>query len=99
MHRKHASVYDVPLRRISVAGYLVRAEVAALRRLTADIQRPYVVVLGGAKVADKFDALGSLLSMAPPTGSGGRGHGLPVPRRPRPQDRHLPARAGPGRRG
>ena len=33
-------------------------------RLTADIQRPYVVVLGGAKVADKFDALGSLLSMA-----------------------------------
>jgi Phosphoglycerate kinase/Major Facilitator Superfamily len=64
MHRKHASVYDVPLRRISVAGYLVRAEVAALLRLTADIQRPYVVVLGGAKVADKFDALGSLLSMA-----------------------------------
>ena len=64
MHRKHASVYDVPLRRISVAGYLVRAEVAALRRLTADIQRPYVAVLGGAKVADKFDAFGSLLSTA-----------------------------------
>jgi hypothetical protein len=66
MHRKHASVYDVPLCRISVAGYLVRAEVAALRRLTADIQRPYVVVLGGAKVADKFDALGSLLAVAFP---------------------------------
>jgi phosphoglycerate kinase len=64
MHRKHASVYDVPLRRISVAGYLVRDEVAALRRLTADIQRPYVVVLGGAKVADKFDAFGSLLATA-----------------------------------
>ena len=64
MHRKHASVYDVPLRRISVVGYLVRDEVAALRRLTADIQRPYVVVLGGAKVADKFDAFGSLLATA-----------------------------------
>jgi phosphoglycerate kinase len=64
MHRKHASVYDVPLRRISVAGYLVQAEVAALRRLMADIRRPYVVVLGGAKVADKFDAFASLLSTA-----------------------------------
>jgi phosphoglycerate kinase len=66
MHRKHASVYDVPLRCVSAVGYLVQAEVAALRLLTADIHRPYVVVLGGAKVADKFDALGSLLSMAFP---------------------------------
>jgi phosphoglycerate kinase len=64
MHRKHASVYDVPLRRASVAGYLVQAEVAALRQLTADIRRPYVVVLGGAKVADKFDAFASLMSRA-----------------------------------
>jgi phosphoglycerate kinase len=64
MHRKHASVYDVPLRCVSVVGYLVQAEVAALRQLTADIQRPYVVVLGGAKVADKFDAFGSLVSKA-----------------------------------
>jgi phosphoglycerate kinase len=64
MHRKHASVYDVPLRMISVAGYLVQAEVAALRRLTADIRPPYVVVLGGAKVADKFGAFGSLLARA-----------------------------------
>jgi phosphoglycerate kinase len=64
MHRKHASVYDVPLRCVSAAGYLVQAEVAALCRLTAQIQRPYVVVLGGAKVADKFDAFGSLLATA-----------------------------------
>jgi phosphoglycerate kinase len=62
MHRKHASVYDVPLRCVSAAGYLVQAEVAALRRLTAQVQRPYVVVLGGAKVADKFDAFGSLIA-------------------------------------
>jgi phosphoglycerate kinase len=64
MHRKHASVYDVPLRCVSAVGYLVQAEVAALRRLTAEIQRPYVVVLGGAKVADKFDAFGDLISKA-----------------------------------
>ena len=64
MHRKHASVYDVPLRCVSAVGYLVQAEVAALRRLTAQIQRPYVVVLGGAKVADKFDAFGSLIAAA-----------------------------------
>jgi len=64
MHRKHASVYDVPLRCVSAVGYLVQAEVAALDRLTAQIQRPYVVVLGGAKVADKFDAFGSLIATA-----------------------------------
>jgi phosphoglycerate kinase len=64
VHRKHASVYDVALRLPHAAGYLVQAEVAALRRLTADIRRPYVVVLGGAKVTDKFDAIGSLITTA-----------------------------------
>jgi len=46
------------------AGYLVQAEVAALNRLTADVRRPYVVVLGGAKVTDKFDTIGSLITAA-----------------------------------
>ena len=64
MHRKHASVYDVALRLPHAAGYLVQAEVAALTRLTASIRRPYVVLLGGAKVADKFDAIGSLITAA-----------------------------------
>jgi phosphoglycerate kinase len=64
LHRKHASVYDVPLRSPSAAGYLVQAEVAALSRLTGDIRRPYLVVLGGAKVADKFSAIASLISTA-----------------------------------
>jgi len=64
VHRKHASVYDVALRLPHAAGYLVHAEVDALSRLTADIKRPYVVVLGGAKVADKFGAFGSLLGAA-----------------------------------
>ena len=64
VHRKHASVYDVALRLPHAAGYLVQAEVAALTRLTANIRRPYVVLLGGAKVADKFEAIGSLITAA-----------------------------------
>jgi phosphoglycerate kinase len=63
MHRRHASVYDVPLRLPNSVGYLAQAEVAALTRLTADIRRPYVVVLGGAKVTDKFGAIGSLIAL------------------------------------
>ena len=64
VHRKHASVYDVALRLPHAAGYLVQAEVDALSRLTANIRRPYMVALGGAKVADKFDAFGSLIAAA-----------------------------------
>ena len=64
VHRKHASVYDVALRLPHAAGYLVQAEVDALGRLTASIRRPYLVVLGGAKVTDKFGAFGSLLGTA-----------------------------------
>ena len=64
VHRKHASVYDVALRLPHAAGCLVQAEVAALDRLTASIRRPYLVVLGGAKVTDKFGAFGSLLGAA-----------------------------------
>ena len=50
MHRKHASVYDMPALLPHAAGYLVLAEIAVLRQLTADPDRPYVVVLGGSKV-------------------------------------------------
>jgi phosphoglycerate kinase len=64
MHRKHASVYDVALRLPHAAGHLVQAEVAALSRLTGQIRRPYLAVLGGAKVTDKFGAIGSLLATA-----------------------------------
>jgi phosphoglycerate kinase len=64
VHRKHASVYDVALRLPHAAGNLVDAEVAALTHLTANIRRPYVVVLGGAKVEDKFEAIGGLIGTA-----------------------------------
>jgi len=64
VHRKHASVYDVPARLPHAAGYLIQAETAALGRLTSSIRRPYVVVMGGAKVADKLPVVESMFGMA-----------------------------------
>ncbi len=64
MHRKHASVYDVPGLLPHAAGQLVLAEVAMLRQLTTGPPRPYVVVLGGAKVSDKLGVIGNLLGHA-----------------------------------
>ncbi|MFI7442429.1 phosphoglycerate kinase [Nonomuraea indica] len=62
VHRKHASVYDVPRMLPHAAGGLVLAEVEVLRRLTEDTERPYVVVLGGAKVSDKLGVIANLLT-------------------------------------
>jgi len=61
VHRKHASVYDVPALLPHFAGRLVLREVEVLRTLTTDPQRPYVVVLGGAKVSDKLAVIEALL--------------------------------------
>ncbi|WP_305883849.1 phosphoglycerate kinase [Actinoallomurus soli] len=61
VHRKHASVYDVPQRLPHAAGGLIAAEVDVLRRLTGEPTRPYVVVLGGAKVSDKLGVIANLL--------------------------------------
>ncbi|MEU0571117.1 phosphoglycerate kinase [Nonomuraea sp. NPDC005983] len=62
VHRKHASVYDVPELLPHAAGGLVVAEVEVLRKLTAGAERPYVVVLGGAKVSDKLGVIANLLT-------------------------------------
>jgi phosphoglycerate kinase len=64
VHRKHASVYDVPRRLPHAAGGLIAKEVDVLQRLTADIARPYAVVLGGAKVSDKLGVIDNLLGRA-----------------------------------
>jgi phosphoglycerate kinase len=64
MHRKHASVYDVPRLLPHAAGKLVLAEISVLRRLTTDPPRPYVVVLGGAKPSDKLGVISNLLGRA-----------------------------------
>jgi len=64
MHRKHASVYDTPRLLPHAAGQLVLAEVTVLRQLTTSPARPYVVVLGGAKVSDKLAVIGNLVGKA-----------------------------------
>jgi phosphoglycerate kinase len=62
VHRKQASVYDVAKRLPHYAGGLVLAEVEVLRKLTESPKRPYVVVLGGAKVSDKLGVIKNLLA-------------------------------------
>jgi phosphoglycerate kinase len=61
VHRKHASVYDVPQRLPHAAGDLVVTETDVLDRLTGDPDRPYVVVLGGSKVSDKLGVIDNLI--------------------------------------
>jgi phosphoglycerate kinase len=62
VHRRHASVYDVPKRLPHAAGRLVLAEVEVLRKLTGDPERPYVVALGGSKVSDKLGVIDNLIN-------------------------------------
>ncbi|MCM3554466.1 phosphoglycerate kinase [Janibacter melonis] len=64
VHRKQASVYDVATRLPAAVGGLVRTEVDVLRRLTSEPERPYAVVLGGAKVSDKLGVIDNLLGTA-----------------------------------
>ena len=61
VHRKHASVFDLPKMLPNAAGLLIAAEVEVLKRLTVDPARPYGVVLGGAKVSDKLGVIENLL--------------------------------------
>ncbi|MGD3104838.1 phosphoglycerate kinase [Streptomyces sp. YGL11-2] len=64
VHRKHASVFDLPKRLPHAAGDLIATEVGVLKKLTDDVKRPYVVVLGGAKVSDKLAVIDNLLKKA-----------------------------------
>jgi phosphoglycerate kinase len=61
VHRKHASVFDLPQLLPHTAGTLVAAEVEVLKKLTQNPERPYGVVLGGAKVSDKLGVIENLL--------------------------------------
>jgi phosphoglycerate kinase len=64
VHRKHASVYDLPARLPHAAGLLIAKELGVLKRLTEDVKRPYAVVLGGSKVSDKVGVIDNLLGKA-----------------------------------
>jgi phosphoglycerate kinase len=62
VHRKHASVYDLASLLPNAPGFLIQAEVEVLKKLTQSPERPYGVVLGGAKVSDKIGVISNLLS-------------------------------------
>jgi phosphoglycerate kinase len=61
VHRKHASVFDLPKLLPHAAGTLVATEVEVLKKLTVNPIRPYGVVLGGSKVSDKIGVIANLL--------------------------------------
>ncbi len=61
LHRKHASVYELPKLLPHVAGLLIAGEVEVLKKLTLNPERPYGVVLGGAKVSEKIGVISNLL--------------------------------------
>jgi phosphoglycerate kinase len=62
-HRAHASVSALPrLIENRVAGFLMQRELEVLDKLRRDPPRPYVAVLGGAKVSDKIGVMEALMS-------------------------------------
>jgi phosphoglycerate kinase len=63
-HRSHASVVGPPGFLPSAAGRLLQREVEVLLPLRDDPGRPFVVILGGAKVSDKLGVIGALLRVA-----------------------------------
>ena len=62
VHRKHASVYELAKLMPHAAGDLISSEVAVLEKLTVNPERPYGVVLGGAKVSDKIGVISNFLN-------------------------------------
>lgn len=64
VHRKQASVYDIAKVLPSAAGELVFKEIDSLSKATANPERPYTVILGGAKVSDKLGVIANLLEKA-----------------------------------
>ena len=62
-HRAHASTVGIASHLPSYAGDLMVAEVEALAALTKHPKRPFVAILGGAKVSDKIGVIDNLLSL------------------------------------
>ena len=72
VHRAHASVHALPrLMRTRGAGLLLKKELESLSRLTERPEKPYVAVLGGAKVSDKIDVVEALLGVVDTLAIGG----------------------------
>lgn len=64
MHRNHASITGIPKYLPSVAGFLVEKEISNLQPLIQNPTRPFVVVMGGAKLDDKIELIYSLAETA-----------------------------------
>lgn len=64
VHRKQASVVELPSLKPSCAGLLIEREVDVVTRLTQAVEHPYTVVLGGSKVSDKLGVIEALLPAA-----------------------------------
>jgi len=60
-HRAHASTAGVADYLPAVCGYLVQKEVSIMGKALANPERPFVAILGGAKVADKLNVINNLL--------------------------------------
>ncbi|GAB4289141.1 MAG: phosphoglycerate kinase [Myxococcota bacterium] len=64
-HRAHASTYGVPMKlKEKGAGFLMKAEIEHLGALLRSPKRPFVAILGGAKVSDKIGVLKNLIEKA-----------------------------------
>ena len=63
-HRAQASTEGVARHLPAVSGFLIEKEIEFLGRATGDPERPYVVILGGAKVSDKIDVITNMLGKA-----------------------------------
>lgn len=63
-HRAHASTVGVAEKMPAVAGFLIEKEIQYLGQATGDAERPYVVILGGAKVSDKIAVIENMLTKA-----------------------------------
>lgn len=64
VHRAHASTVGIPTYLPSAIGYLVEKEVNVLGKALHDPKRPFVAILGGAKVSDKIGVIENLLKIA-----------------------------------
>ncbi len=71
VHRAHASTVGVPKRLPALGGLLLEREMRALSPLVDGPEKPYVVLVGGAKVADKLPFLASFLGKAETLAIGG----------------------------
>lgn len=61
-HRAHASTAGVASYLPAVCGYLIQKEIGVMGKALADPERPFVAILGGAKVADKLNVIDNLLT-------------------------------------